>query len=329
MDDFDFIAIGDITTDAFIQLKDASVEDGTDGRKKLCVTFGDKIQYENVTVVAAVGNSANAAVAAARLALKSGLVTNVGNDDHGKEDIESLKKNGIATNFVKVHEGKLSNYHYVLRLGAERTILIKHEEYDYTMPDIGSPKWIYLSSLGENSLPFHHTLAKYLTEHPEIKLAFQPGTFQIKLGYENIPDIYKLSELFFCNVEEAKRILKTKEHDIQKLLLSMRDLGPTIVVITDGPAGAYTYDGKEMWHMPMYPDPAPPVDRTGAGDSFASTFTSALALGKTIPEALRWGPINSMSVVQHIGAQKGLLSREELEKFLREAPDNYKPRQIK
>ena len=68
---------------------------------------------------------------------------------------------------------------------------------------------------------------------------------------------------------------------------------------------------------------------TGAGDSFASTFTSALALGKSIPEALMWGPVNSMSVVQYIGAQEGLLSRSQLEKFLREAPDNYKPRQIK
>ncbi len=100
----------------------------------------------------------------------------------------------------------------------------------------------------------------------------------------------------------------------------MHKLGPKIVVITDGPRGAYTFDGNEKWHMPMYPDPAPPVDRTGAGDSFSSTFTAALALGKTIPEALSWGPINSMSVVQYIGAQRGLLARETLESFLANAP---------
>ena len=46
----------------------------------------------------------------------------------------------------------------------------------------------------------------------------------------------------------------------------------------------------------------------------------ALASGKSIPEALSWGPINSMSVVQYIGAQKGLLSREKLEKHLTQAP---------
>ena len=75
--------------------------------------------------------------------------------------------------------------------------------------------------------------------------------------------------------------------------------------------------------MPMYPDPSDPVDRTGAGDAFASTFTAAIALGKTPDEALAWGPINSMSVVQYVGAQKGLLSREQLEQFLADRPAEY------
>jgi len=83
-----------------------------------------------------------------------------------------------------------------------------------------------------------------------------------------------------------------------------------------------------VWHMPMYPDPKPPVDRTGAGDSFSSTVTSALALGLSLPEALSWGPINSMSVVQYVGAQEGLLSREKLEEYLKNAPEDYKPEKI-
>ena len=80
--------------------------------------------------------------------------------------------------------------------------------------------------------------------------------------------------------------------------------------------------------MPMYPDPAPPVDRTGAGDSFSSTFTAALGLGMSIPEALSWGPINSMSVVQYVGAQEGLLTREKLLEHLANAPDFYKAEKI-
>lgn len=78
----------------------------------------------------------------------------------------------------------------------------------------------------------------------------------------------------------------------------------------------------------MYPDPSEPVDRTGAGDSFSSTFTSAIILGYDIKTALAWGPINSMSVVQYIGAQKGLLTREQIETYLKNAPAEYIPKSM-
>jgi sugar/nucleoside kinase (ribokinase family) len=78
----------------------------------------------------------------------------------------------------------------------------------------------------------------------------------------------------------------------------------------------------------MYPDPAAPVDRTGAGDAFSSTFTSAIILGKDPAEALSWGPINSMNVVQHVGAQAGLLPMPELMKYLEQRPDFYMPSKV-
>lgn len=325
----DFVAIGDIVTDAFIELKDAWIEtDNPEQSKELCMNFGDKIPYEKVDVIPAVGNSPNAAVSAKRLGLNSALITNLGDDNYGKEQLGQLKKEGLNTKFVKVHKGVGSNYHFVLRWKAERTILVKHYEYEYQMPDIGSPKWIYLSSLAENSLPFHEMIANYLESHPDVKIAFQPGTFQMKLGKEKLGRLYKLSSLFFCNKEEAQRILGITEDDIKVLLRKMHELGPKIVVITDGPNGSYVYDGNKYLFGPMYPDPAAPVDRTGAGDSFASTFTSALALGKSLEEALSWGPVNSMSVVQDIGAQRGLLSREKLEKLLEEGPDDYRVREL-
>jgi hypothetical protein len=49
-------------------------------------------------------------------------------------------------------------------------------------------------------------------------------------------------------------------------------------------------------------------------------------MGKSIPEALKWGPINSMSVVQFVGAQQGLLTEAVLEKYLAEAPADYVPK---
>jgi len=327
--DFDFLALGDITTDAFIRINQASVHrDDGDPDEKLCLINGAKIPFESVKVVSAVGNSPNAAVSAARLGLRSGLIANLGDDDNGRECLAQLERQGVDTTFVTVHPGKKTNYHYVLWHRDDRTILIKHEEYPYKLPEIGEPKWLYLSSMGENSIPYHQEIASYLAAHPNVRLAFQPGTFQIKLGTETLKGIYEHTEVFFCNVEEARLILKDTESDPGTLAKKMLAVGPKIAVITDGPRGAYAANSEGAWFMPPYPDPNPPYERTGAGDSFASAFTAALALGKSVEDALRWAPINSMSVVQKVGAQEGLLSRATLEEYLANAPADYAPKKI-
>lgn len=326
---YDFVAIGDMVTDAFIRLEEPSAHVDVDQKvREICLRFGDKVPYKEVIVVPAVGNSANAAVAASRLGLASALVSNIGDDYFGQECLAALETERVGTEYITAHKGAKTNYHYVLWFGSERTILVKHEEYNYTLPDINTPKWIYLSSLGGNSLPFHGLIERFLANHPETKLAFQPGTYQMKFGRDKMAYFYKRADVFFCNKEESQRILKTQENDIKKLLAMMRDLGPKIAVITDGTKGAYTYDGTEMLFIKPYPDPKPPYSRTGAGDAFSSTFTVALALGKDVHEALRWGPVNSMSVVQQVGARAGLLMRATLEGYLASAPADYKPEKV-
>lgn len=330
---YDFVAIGDLVVDAFIELNkdeaDVSIDMDT-GRKTLHMKFGEKIPYNDVVVVNAVGNSPNAAVSAHRLGLQSALIASVGHDRYGSDCLDALRTEGVHTDFVKVHEGKFTNYHYVLRYGPERTILIKHEKFPYALPYFEvPPRYIYFSSIGEHGLPHHFEVAEYVKNHPETKLVFQPGTFQIKLGADKLKEVYAVTEIFFCNKEEAQMILGNDTRHVPTLLRELKKLGPKLPVVTDGPDGAYVVDENDVaWHMPMYPDPADPVDRTGAGDAFASTFTAAIALGLTPAEALSWGPINSMSVVQYIGAQKGLLTKSQLEEYLKNAPDSYKAKQI-
>lgn len=327
MEKIDFLAIGDIVTDAFIRLKDAEAYCDLDHENcKLCVRFGDKVPFESVTVCHAVGNSPNAAVSASRLGLKTSLSAVVGNDEEGKVCLETLKNNGIDNTYVGISNEFPTNYHYVLWYGVDRTILIKHAKYVREMPkDLPPVGYIYLSSLGEGTEDFHNQIADFLESNPETKLAFQPGTFQMKLGVQTLSRVYKNTEIFFCNKEEAQRILqKPDEHDVKNLIKFLHELGPKKVVITNGPEGLTASDGINVYSLPAYPDIAPPVERTGAGDATSSTITSALALGKSFEEALLWGPINSMNVVQHIGAQDGLLSREKLEEYLRIAPAEYK-----
>ena len=326
----DIISIGDIVTDDFIELleREEKVEHQKDGSTWLAIPFGTKIPFDHHEVVHAVGNASNAAVAFARLGLKSAFATNIGGDQEGREMLAVLQKEGIDHRFVKVHPHMQSNFHFVLRYQAERTILIKHEEYDYHWPHLRpdeTPKWAYFSSISEHALPYHDQVADWLDHNPEVKLAFQPGTFQMAAGAERLQRLYQRSEVLILNREEAVTVGGGNHEDVHDLINKLHALGPKIVVVTDGPAGAYASDGQERWKMPLYPDPADPVDRTGAGDAFASTFVAALAKGHNLESALQWAPINSMSVVQKVGAQAGLLSEHALEEWLKKAPDWYKP----
>ena len=97
--------------------------------------FGTKIPFEYVKVVKAVGNAANAAVSAARLGLRSALVSNLGDDENGRDCMVELQKNKVITSFVKINKNKPTNYHFVLWYDEDRTILTKHTDYDYRLPD--------------------------------------------------------------------------------------------------------------------------------------------------------------------------------------------------
>lgn len=322
----DFVAIGDIVIDSFIRLIDARTsKDETSGKREITMPYGEKIPFEFAEEIPAVGNSANAAVAGARLGVSAGLLVNVGDDQHGQECIDRLKQENVATDFVRINKGLKTNYHYVLWFEQDRTILIKHEDYPLAMPDMGSPKMLYLSSLGEKSLAFHDDIANYLDAHPDIRLVLQPGTYQIKFGAAALSRLYKRTELFFCNLEEAQTITGENTRDVKILLGKVRELGPKLPVITDGAEGSYTYINDAVVHLPMYPDQKPAYERTGAGDAFASTFSIAILKGLDVATAMKHGSINSMSVCEYVGAQKGLLPEEKIEEFMKNQPAGWEP----
>ena len=119
----------------------------------------------------------------------------------------------------------------------------------------------------------------------------------------------------FVKFAEEKRA-----EQIGKLMKELRELGPDIVVVTDGANGSYAFDGDSLVFVP--PIKTDVVEMTGAGDSFSAGFLSALISGEDLEEALLWGNINASSVISEIGCQKGLLTKEEMTKHLENYQDD-------
>lgn len=316
----DLIAVGDATIDNFLQIHDAEIRCNLDKTEcMLCIEYGDKISVEKLTHLVA-GNAANNAIGGSRLKLKSAIYVNVGSDDSGERIIKKLKDEGVSTQYVVANQGMESNLSTVINFQGERTILVYHQSWKYKLPDLESTRWVYFTSLSASFT--NSNLINEITvflERTRSKLLYNPGTYQIKAGIRKNPRFLSLTELFIVNVQEAKRILAGKDDadiPIKKLLKNIADLGPRMVIITDGIDGSYGYDGEQFYHIGIFS--AKLLEATGAGDGYATGVLAGLFYGKDLKEAMRWGAANGASVVEQIGPQAGLLRYDKMQERLKE-----------
>ncbi len=317
---FDLISIGDTAVDTIIPLIDAKILE-KDGNEFLSLPFGYKVPV-NPSVSMVGGNAANNAVGSARLGLKTAIYTNVGNKDEDEWDmriIAKFKKEKVDIRYICESPQLPSGHNIVLDYKGKRTILIHHQPWEYELPDLDSCKWVYLTSMAES-----HTRSNIIDQvlnfsgRSGARLAYQPGTLQIQMGQKKNNNIMVSSFIFVCNLEEAKTFLGidiSEKVPVKKLLSKLCDLGPKMVVITDGSNGSFGFDGVNFYQMGIYP--AKLVEMTGCGDAYATTLVAGLFYGKDLKEAMKWGAVNSASVVEHVGSQEGLLTLNQIKEKIK------------
>lgn len=312
----DIISLGDATLDTFVGLNEAMVNCSINKDScQFCFNYADKIPVTSWQATIG-GNAANNAVAMSRLGLAAALWTIVGEDTVGQQIKATMRSEKVSPSLIQADKKSPSNQSFIINFQGERTILIHHNHRRYILPKLPKSAWLYLTSMGEGSEKIFPALAQHIKK-TKVKLAFNPGTFQLKLGGRGLKIMLELTEALFLNVEEAARLLAVPaERDIHVLTQGLLALGPKIVIITDGPKGAHAGDGVKCWKMPIQ-DQALVVERTGAGDAFASGFLSALLHGEMAAEALRWGTLNSASVIGQVGPQAGLLPLAAMKKQLK------------
>ena len=138
----DVLSVGDTATDVFIRLSDAHIRIWEDDRGHwMDLPFGGKVPFEYAVTVDAGGNAANAAVGFSRLGLSTALAAHVGSDEIGRTMQASLEFEGVATHLMRFDPTQPSNRNFVLWFGQDRTILVRHELFDYHWPDL-SPREI-------------------------------------------------------------------------------------------------------------------------------------------------------------------------------------------
>ncbi len=318
---FDVLSLGPARMDVFIQLPEDEVEEECSIDRKKCTIslgFGDKIAIQGMQFAVG-GNTGNNAVGISRLGLKAAMVGTMGHGWTDQRALEILKSEGVDTTNICT-DAKGDGFGVVLNYQEERTILSYYPDAECGFPnDLQSQvKWVYFTTAGEHFEEFYSKALDWaLANH--VQIAFNPGSRQIKAGLEKIKPVLANTNLLFVNREEAARLLNTTVSDIRGLLKSLAYQGAKTVVITDGPGGTYCFDGQRVFHMPIVS--APVIERTGAGDAFGSGFMAALLNGKNLDEALRWGTVNSASVLGFVGPQAGLLTIDKMPLWLERTKD--------
>lgn len=319
MNNLDLLSIGDASIDTFMTPLESETLCTID--KKQCLiafAYGDKIPVKNLEFSVG-GNASNNAVGAKRLGVNSGIVLTLGDDNVGNLIVDKLKTEGVDLTYVIQQPSTMSNYSTVINYSGERTIFVYHAPRSYEFPvQLPAVPWVYLTSMGESFRPFFNHLGEWLKKNPSVKLAFNPGSWQFREGFESIREITSLTYVIYVNREEAEKLTGLTETDGKErdLLVSLNRLGPKICVITDGGNGAFAYDSINGKFMKVGIVPVDAYERTGAGDAFGSGSLSALIQGKPLEEALLWGTVNSASVIGYTGPQKGLLKEGEINEWL-------------
>lgn len=317
---YDIVTIGDASEDIFVQPRDMKVIKDSKMLSGKAASFelGEKILLEDVQYEVG-GSACNTSVAFRRQGYNSSLVVAIGQDTPGKKVLERLEEESVSTELILQDQSYKTNFSIVFNIDDERTIFVYHGLKDYSclVPNKSlSTKWVYLAPIGQGDEDVIDRVS-VLAAEKNVRVGWNPGVIQIEKKAQHYRQMLKCLNILFINREEGIRFanfpVKPQIKDIVKVL---HGYGPKIVVLTDGKNGAYAYDGQSHYHIEAVNQQR--VDATGAGDSFAAGFMGRIMqdIAETnqdsIVDALKWGALNSTSVVGYIGAQKGLLTKEAL-----------------
>lgn len=308
------LCIGHTTYDTFLIVDNAEVHCNIDTRKcEVCFGFGNKIPVRR-TVYSIGGGAANVSAGLATLGIDVALYTYIGNDPYGEFVKGELKDHNVALNHVKV-DNKPTDLATIVSYKEDRTIFTYNHDRDFDYPDdLDTYDMVFVSSIGAKVDVVYEAVKNYKSLKPNNLVVFSPGSKELADGINLVRDFARHCDVFISNVEEGVRVYapdtERSDHLLVDVLLDFQRQFSPVVVFTDGAKGVYI--GEKGLHHHLESIPVKVVEKTGAGDAFASGFIAGNILGLSNIDSAKWGITNSISMIQHYGAHEGLLNRDNL-----------------
>lgn len=339
----DVITIGSATMDVFVESDDANIVSVYTKNKKsefMSYPYGAKVEIEDFTSQVG-GGGVNTAVNFANLGYKTSAIFKIGDDIYSEGVLESFKNKNIDLSNI-IQDPKISTGFSIILVSfqGDRTVLAHRganaliKKSDINFDAIKNAKLLYIAPMNGDSTKVLDDIATFASEN-NVFVCFNAGSTSIKKGFNYLKKILENANIVVMNKEEASlatkiqvrpdtREVKYSEEplhpDIKEMFKKLKVRDYQVVVITDGKNGAYAYDGNQFYICPVFDGPV--VSTLGAGDAFASTFCAALERNRLdIAKSLMYASVNSAAAVSEFGATQGLLTFEQIEEKLKNAPD--------
>ena len=300
------LSIGAATQDVFLSNSpEFSLISMAENQDVVEFQLGSKIDIQNIYISSG-GGATNAATTFARQGLISSFMGVVGEDSSGEQILKMLDGESIDTS--RVEFSKIFNTDYstiILAPNGERTILTYRGASEHIYAEnfelkYGEFDWIYVSNLAGR----FDALLKIFKEAVKkgAKIAWNPGKKELREP-EKVRALLQDVEILIVNKEEASLIFEgVSAEELVRNACSFVE----VAILTDGANGVWAASGGKIIRAGMYEDVSS-IDRTGAGDAFGSGFVSQWAQGADIKESILFASANSTSVIQYMGAKKGIL----------------------
>jgi len=257
------------------------------------------------------GCAPNVAVSCARLGIKAGLITVLGDDQAGRDYLAYLEEQGVETSGITVIEGEATSHSFLFRDEEGKTLCFFFpgaarspgdpdkekalvERADYLIITVGHP------AVNERAIAWARERGVKIVWGMKADIYSYPASL--------VKELIPLSTALVMNEAEAKYVLSLLKFSSSEELLHF---GLKVVVITRGREGSQVISTEGSFQVPAVP-PSKVVDTTGAGDAFLAGFIYGLVRGEDYQRCALMGAINASFVLEGKGCQTNLPTKEQV-----------------
>lgn len=301
--DWDVVGLGDCDVDIFI------------GVEKL-PSWDEKVAGELLSLEGG-GVVANFCCCAARLGVKSALLSTVGDDQFGRIALKSLEEFGVDVQGVKVRGGE-ATYFCVIALdqtGEKALTIVKTSTFFPRWEDVDAR--IIERGRVLHIAPFDIAIATRAAEHAAgvgalVSVDLEPT--MISADIDPARRLLAATDVLFINELTVEKLYGSGAY--RKAAVELMRLGPGLVIVTRGASGVHARRGEDVLDVEAFN--VDPVDTTGAGDCFNAAFWTARLDDMDLEPALRFASAAAALSIQKVGARAALPTREDVMGFLAE-----------